>query len=103
MTEEGKDCLKTLVTGSTGFIGSAITRQLVSEGVEVKVLVRETSDTRNIDGLDVERCKATSVMPSPSRQRDQGVTARGAGLRRREGGVHQHQQRHRRLRARPLG
>jgi nucleoside-diphosphate-sugar epimerase len=28
MTDEGKDCLKTLVTGSTGFIGSAITRQL---------------------------------------------------------------------------
>jgi dihydroflavonol-4-reductase len=43
--------LKTLVTGSTGFIGSAITRQLVSDGAEVKVLVRETSDTRNIDGL----------------------------------------------------
>jgi dihydroflavonol-4-reductase len=47
--------LKTLVTGATGFVGSAITRQLVNDGAEVKVLVRETSDTRNIDGLDVER------------------------------------------------
>jgi dihydroflavonol-4-reductase len=47
--------LKALVTGSTGFIGSAITRHLVSDGVEVRVLVRDTSDTRNIDGLDVER------------------------------------------------
>jgi dihydroflavonol-4-reductase len=47
--------LKTLVAGATGFIGSAITRQLVSDGADVKVLVRETSDTRNIDGLDVER------------------------------------------------
>jgi dihydroflavonol-4-reductase len=46
-----------LVTGSTGFIGSAITRQLVSDGVEVRVLIRDTSDTRNIDGLDVERVR----------------------------------------------
>ena len=47
--------MKALVTGATGFIGSAITRQLVADGAEVKVLVRETSDTRNIEGLDVER------------------------------------------------
>jgi dihydroflavonol-4-reductase len=47
--------LKTLVTGAAGFIGSAITRQLISDGVDVRVLVRGTSDTRNIDGLDVER------------------------------------------------
>jgi dihydroflavonol-4-reductase len=47
--------LRALVTGATGFIGSAITRQLVSAGTDVKVLVRETSDTRNLEGLDVER------------------------------------------------
>lgn len=47
--------MKKLVTGSTGFIGSAITRQLVKDGADVRVLIRTTSDTRNIDGLDVER------------------------------------------------
>jgi dihydroflavonol-4-reductase len=47
--------MKKLVTGSTGFIGSAIARELVKDGVEVKVLIRKTSDTRNIDSLDVER------------------------------------------------
>ncbi len=47
--------MKALVTGATGFIGSAITRQLVGDGAEVRVLLRETSDTRNIDGLDVQR------------------------------------------------
>lgn len=47
--------MKKLVTGATGFIGSAITRELLKDGEEVKVLVRKTSDTRNIDGLDVER------------------------------------------------
>ena len=58
--------MKALVTGATGFIGSAITRQLLDGGAEVRVLVRSTSDTRNIDGLDVERaegdiCDAASV------------------------------------------
>jgi dihydroflavonol-4-reductase len=47
--------MKKLVTGSTGFIGSAIARELIQEGEEVRVLIRKTSNTRNIDGLDVER------------------------------------------------
>jgi dihydroflavonol-4-reductase len=49
--------MKTLVTGATGFIGSAIVRDLLEDGAEVRVLVRERSDTRNIDGLDVERAR----------------------------------------------
>ena len=53
MKEGGK--IKTLVTGATGFIGSAIVRELLKDGVEVKVLVWENNDTRNIDGLDVEK------------------------------------------------
>lgn len=47
--------MKKLVTGATGFIGSAIARELIKDGEEVKVLVRNTSDTRNIDKLEVER------------------------------------------------
>ena len=44
----------TLVTGGTGLIGSAIVRQLVERGDTVRVLVRPDSDTRNLDGLDVD-------------------------------------------------
>jgi dihydroflavonol-4-reductase len=46
--------MKTLLTGSTGFLGSAILRQLLEDGREVKVFIREKSDTTNIDGVDVE-------------------------------------------------
>ena len=46
--------MKTLVTGATGFLGSAIVRELLKDNRELKVLVRRGADTANIDGLDVE-------------------------------------------------
>lgn len=47
--------MATLVTGATGFIGSHITRQLLENGEQVRVLLRETSKTENIKDLDVEK------------------------------------------------
>ncbi len=43
-----------LVTGATGFIGSHLVRRLSDEGFPVRCLVRATSDTSALDGLDVE-------------------------------------------------
>ena len=47
--------MTTLVTGATGFLGSAVARALLDAGHAVRVLTRPGADTRNIDGLDVER------------------------------------------------
>jgi dihydroflavonol-4-reductase len=44
----------TLVTGASGFVGSAVARVLLGRGHKVRVIVRPTSDRRNLAGLDVE-------------------------------------------------
>ena len=46
--------MKVLITGSSGFIGAAVTRAVVAKGDEVRVLVRSTSNRTNLDGLPVE-------------------------------------------------
>ena len=46
--------MKALVTGASGFVGSAVLRHLVDAGHEVRVLVRASSDRRNIAGVACE-------------------------------------------------
>ena len=47
--------MKILLTGASGFVGSAVLRRLIKENFNVKVLIRETSNTQLLRGLDVER------------------------------------------------
>ena len=47
--------MQALVTGGTGFIGSSIVRELLHADYEVRVLIRNGSDTRNLEGLKIER------------------------------------------------
>ena len=46
--------MTTLVTGAAGFVGSHVTRQLVSAGQSVRVLVRRGSNLAALGGLHVE-------------------------------------------------
>ncbi len=43
------------VTGATGFLGSHVARVLAEQGAELRLLVRPTSDLRNINDLKADR------------------------------------------------
>ena len=43
-----------LITGATGFIGSAVLRELSRKGTKMRCLVRAHSNLKNLDGLRVE-------------------------------------------------
>ncbi len=47
--------MKALLTGATGFVGSHVARALAAQGADLRLLVRATSRTENIDGLPAER------------------------------------------------
>ncbi|MDF3834104.1 NAD-dependent epimerase/dehydratase family protein, partial [Cupriavidus basilensis] len=43
-----------LVTGASGFLGSAVVRQALARGFRVRAMVRAGSPRRNLEGLPVE-------------------------------------------------
>ena len=43
------------VTGATGFLGSHVARVLAEQGADLRLLVRPTSDPRNLDGVNADR------------------------------------------------
>ena len=47
--------MKAFVTGATGFVGSHVARELANQGADLRLLVRASSPTRNIEGLHAER------------------------------------------------
>ncbi len=47
--------MKVLVTGATGFVGSHVARFLVSQGADLRLLVRTSSNTGNIAELKADR------------------------------------------------
>ncbi|HSE83846.1 MAG TPA: NAD-dependent epimerase/dehydratase family protein [Thermodesulfobacteriota bacterium] len=47
--------MATLVTGATGFLGSHVARKLAQRGEKLRILLRKTSKTLNIDDIPAER------------------------------------------------
>ncbi|MEE9232359.1 MAG: hopanoid-associated sugar epimerase [Nitrospirales bacterium] len=60
--------MKVLITGSSGFIGAAVTRAVVANGDDVRVLVRPTSNLKNLEELPVETVEG-DLQDSPSLHR----------------------------------
>lgn len=58
---------KALVTGGAGFLGSTVVKQLVSEGVAVKVLALPTEPMDNLKGIDVEIVKGNVLSPDDAK------------------------------------
>jgi len=46
--------MRVFVTGATGFLGSHVARVLADRGAELRLLVRPTSNLRNLEGLEAE-------------------------------------------------
>src|SRR6266700_4772575 len=52
------------VTGATGFLGSHVARALADQGADIRLLVRPTSNLKNIEGLKAET--ATGDLRDPA-------------------------------------
>ena len=46
--------MKAFVTGATGFLGSHVARVLADQGTDLRLLVRPTSNLKNLEGLTAE-------------------------------------------------
>ena len=56
-----------LVTGGSGFVGSAVVRALLERGEAVRAMTRPTSDLTLLNGLDIERVHGDLDDPSSLR------------------------------------
>jgi len=56
--------LKAFVTGATGFLGAHVARVLAEHGAQLRLLIRPTSNVRNLEGLPAEH--VTGDLRDPS-------------------------------------
>jgi dihydroflavonol-4-reductase len=55
--------MRVLLTGASGFVGSAVLRQLLEHHYEVRILLRPTSSRANLMGLDAELVEGDLLDP----------------------------------------
>ena len=67
--------MTTLVTGGTGFVGSAVVRALIARGERPRCLVRRGNDRRNLQGLDVALVEGDLTQPESLEAALEGCSA----------------------------
>lgn len=67
--------MRAFVTGATGFVGSHVAEYLAGQGAELRLLLRKTSRTDNIDFLHADRCEGDLCDPDSLRKGISGCDA----------------------------
>jgi dihydroflavonol-4-reductase len=67
--------MRALVTGASGFVGAAVARALLAHGWQVRALLREHSDRRNLHGLALEQAMGELGDPASLERALQGCEA----------------------------
>ena len=67
--------IRVLVTGATGLVGNNLTRLLLQRSINVRVLARKSSDSRPLEGLDVELATGDVTDPVSVATAMEGVSA----------------------------
>jgi dihydroflavonol-4-reductase len=57
--------MKAFVTGATGFVGHHVAKALSAEGAELRLLVRKTSNLRNLEGIRGDTFVGDLANPEP--------------------------------------
>jgi dihydroflavonol-4-reductase len=67
--------MKVFLTGATGFVGTHVARELAAQGAQLRLLVRPTSNLRNLEGLPAETVTGDLLQPESLRPAIRGCDA----------------------------
>jgi dihydroflavonol-4-reductase len=67
--------MKIFLTGATGFVGSHVARALASDGAELRLLVRKTSNLKNLEGIHGDTVVGDLTNPEPIKNALAGCNA----------------------------
>jgi dihydroflavonol-4-reductase len=67
--------MNVFLTGATGFVGSHVARELAGQGAQLRLLVRATSNLRNLEGITAETVTGDLLDPESLRTAIRGCDA----------------------------
>ncbi len=70
-----KASMKVFLTGATGFVGSHVAKHLASQGAQLRLLVRKTSNLANLEGIAAETAVGDLLQPESMRSAIRGCDA----------------------------